>query len=278
VSIRPSTVLIGISRGHGDSNVVPASHAFSSALESVLGDKVALRVAPTYAALYEMFTSGGVDVAWLPPLLTARALAEERGANGGHVLVAVPSRHGATSYRSALIVARESRFTKPSELLNARAAWIDRDSAAGYVFPRAHLREHGIGPGDLADEAFVRSAGLVCSTIADGRADVGATHVSEAAAADPEKAFADLERQFAPARWRLRVLSITAQIPPDGVVVAEHVDRQTKERFREAILGLHERKLGEHAITSLFNAERFVEPTSIIRGQLSRARGLADLV
>ncbi len=263
-----ATIRFGISRAHGDANLVVASHALSAALERATGEPVQLRVAASYAALYEMVMAGALEVAWLPPLLCARLIAS--GATPRRAtLAAVPVRKGAVTYRSALLVENGARFASLADISNARAAWIDRDSAAGYVFPRAFLRARGVG---FVEETFLGSAAAVCAAVADGRADVGATHVSEASVTNAERMREELERQYPAARWRLRVLDITDPIPADGIVIAGHVGRDARNRICKALLTLHETEAGGTAIAGLLNAECLTEPTAALRAHLARAQ------
>src|SRR5262249_7592582 len=73
--------------------------------------------------LLDALERGDLGVAWLPPL-PAIAIEERRV---GTVL-AVPMRHGTTSYHSALIV-RRGGPKLVEELRGRRAAWVQRDSA-----------------------------------------------------------------------------------------------------------------------------------------------------
>ncbi|MFO0613635.1 MAG: PhnD/SsuA/transferrin family substrate-binding protein [Polyangiaceae bacterium] len=283
----------GISRAHGDANVVSASHALSAALGVAVGRPMSTRVAASYLALQDMVTSGGVELAWLPPLIAGRLLrsstsgvmravtphphgadghadgAPPRGASAQ--LVAVPIRAGCATYRSGLIVSASSTFASVKDLAGCRAAWTDRESAAGYVFPRALLRQHGIRDRDLAEELFVGSAMQACSAVADGRADVCATHLSEACVADPERAHAELAKKYTAAPWRLRVLAVTDAIPADAIVLAGHVDRETGRELSRALVGLSATATGQETLRSLFNAESLISPTPEMRARLLRA-------
>src|SRR6185369_2058104 len=97
---------------------------------------------PSYESLAKDLLSGKVDAAWAPPFVCARI-----EAMGVRVLVR-GVRHGASSYRAALICRAESPLT--IDTLGGRAAvWTDRDSVGGYLLAMALLRGKGLDPNKL---------------------------------------------------------------------------------------------------------------------------------
>ena len=72
-----------------------------------------------------------------------------------------------------------SPWKSVEEVHAARAAWVDRSSAAGYVFPRLLLAAHGVDPATaFQQESFVQSHAEVVRHVVNGLADVGATFAS----------------------------------------------------------------------------------------------------
>lgn len=128
-------------------------------------------VASTYRELANGLASGRLGIAWLPPVTTLDVV----GRRAGSVL-AIPSRRGVTSYYSALIVRRGGPRTL-DDLRGRRAAWVQRESAAGYLVPRLHLASCGFDVlRFFARELFVHSHPAVVDAIVSGEADVGATY------------------------------------------------------------------------------------------------------
>jgi phosphonate transport system substrate-binding protein len=124
----------------------------------------------SYAELTTAIVEGEVGLAWLPPVPTI----DLEGRRAASVL-AIPARHGSTIYHSAFIVRRGGPKTL-AELRGRRAAWVQRDSAAGYLVPRMHLAAQGF---DIlrffARELFVHSHSAVIDAVVGGEVDVGAT-------------------------------------------------------------------------------------------------------
>src|SRR3954468_8929067 len=127
------TISFGLSKNHAGVNLAAWPALLSGALTAALGSPVTAALADDYDDLINRVLTAAVDVAWLPPLLHARAA--EQGAR----LVALPQRGGWLTFRSALLVRKDDPAKKPGDLNKVRAAWRDRSSASGYLFPRLEL-------------------------------------------------------------------------------------------------------------------------------------------
>lgn len=151
--------------------------AFCEALSGALDLDVEPHAAPDYPSLLEAMNAGRVDVAWLPPVLALRA------ASAGRALpIALPVRGGVSSFHSALFARAGTPLRRPEDLQGVRAAWVDRNSASGYLVIRASLRAQGVEPVEaFAEERFTGSHEGVVEAVLSGQSDVGATfmHHSE---------------------------------------------------------------------------------------------------
>src|SRR5438067_9347542 len=168
-------ISLGMSRNHARANVEGWPDLLPQALAKGLGSPVMASMADDYEQLLKCVLDGAVDVAWLPPLLHARAA--EQGAR----LVALPQRGGWLTFRSALLVRNDDPAKKISDLRGARAAWRDRSSASGYLFPRLELPPAAIGA-----EKFFGSVIDAAQAVVNGDADLCTCFVSDAAR-DPHK-------------------------------------------------------------------------------------------
>ena len=126
--------LIPLGEG-GDARI----HAFIVALAEAVGTPIDLHHAADYRALTSAIEQGLVHFAWLPPLSAARAVR-----SGAITPAAVAVRHGTTSYYAGLVALESSSIHSISDLKGLRAAWVDRESASGYVVIRAALRQQGV--------------------------------------------------------------------------------------------------------------------------------------
>ncbi len=136
-----------------------------------------VRFEPVYTTSYDELAAairdGEVGLAWLPPVPTIEL--ENRGVAS---VLAIPARRGATTYHAAFITRRGGPKTL-AELRGRRAAWVQRDSAAGYLVPRMHLAAQGFDVlRFFSRELFVHSHTGVVDAVVNGDVDVGATFCS----------------------------------------------------------------------------------------------------
>lgn len=244
-------IRFALGAGHGGESMLSGARAFTAALAKTLRQEVRLVVSDDYDELLARLLADAAELAWMPPLVHARATA------AGATLAVVSERDGALTYRSALLVRVDAPAAALSDLHDVRVAWTDPHSAAGHTFPRLHLQAAGVS---IGEETFAGSPLAACAAVADGHADLCACFVRESAASAPARALADVSRVYAPATWRLKVLAITDAIPPDGIVIAPGVPTADATRYAEALMKLHRHPAGLAAMWGLMNATRLVRP------------------
>lgn len=249
---------LGASRNHGG-DVLAQLPRLARLLGAALGTQVTPAVEPTYEELLDGLLAGRVQVAWLPPLLHARATRQ------GAKLAAVPLRGGWLTYRSALLVRKDQPVVGLSRMRGLRAAWVDRSSGSGYLFPRLELSMLGAAPERVfASEEFLGSAAKAGAAVAAGAADVCACFVTDAAGRDPERALEDVRRALGSAAAGLRILHVTEPIPPDGFVVSARLSGPEQTRVTAALLALHETAAGRDLLRDMLRAEKLSAVTEPI--------------
>lgn len=187
----------------------------STALSDHLGLSVEVRTSPTYADLANAIERGEAHLAWLPPALFVRAY------DGGAVAEVLRTVRGVGgTYQGALFVAASGSRKTPASLRGTRVAWVDRDSCAGYLFPRLALRRAGFDPSALfADEFFVGSHAAAVRAVQTGKADVAATYVQLADSNDAKSE--QLLVGWVPyvEADAMRSVLVSPSIPSDAVVI-----------------------------------------------------------
>src|SRR5262245_16579477 len=101
--------------------------AFCEALARVLDHKVEPMTVASYGSLVDAMRSGAMDLGWLPPVVALRAAGIGRA-----MPLAMPVRHGVSTFHAALFSRADSRYRELRDVFGARAAWVDKSSAAGY--------------------------------------------------------------------------------------------------------------------------------------------------
>jgi phosphonate transport system substrate-binding protein len=267
-----ATLSFGISRSHAGRSLDLGAQLLADALGTRLGRRIAVTVTPDYERLLEGVLMGAVAIAWMPPLLHVRA-----GLKGAP-LACVSQRNGALTYRSALVVRKDSERATIAQLHGARAAWADPSSASGCLFPQLHLTAAGIDPSyDLASERYYGSTAAACRAVVDGAADLSAHYISDRAGAASDGGWpaAHLELRQAlgdSVGGELRILDVTEPIPPDGMVLAPPLDGRLQATVRDALLSLHDDPAGARALDALAQADRLLPVTADVVKILARLR------
>jgi phosphonate transport system substrate-binding protein len=219
------------------------------ALADATGLEVTPRGVASYRRLLDQLKEGDVDLVWLPPILAHRAIANH------HVTpIALPIRNGESSYRAALFCRGDSRCKSLEDLEGLRAAWVDPQSAAGYLIIRAYLADRGV---DVArafrENFFFGSHAAVANAVRDGMADVGATFV-----------YLDDNQRPKRAGWGMqdmRMIAHAGPIPNDMVAARAGLSSLVVRLIQSALIDVHNAPLRE-AARVLLAAEGFVVPSA----------------
>jgi phosphonate transport system substrate-binding protein len=234
----------------------PAAHALLEAVCGELAKRVDLDVSPlvlrSYGSLAEEMKAGKVHLAWAPPLL---AIDLERAGSASVALCS--KRAGRVDYQAALFVPAKSSIKKPEDLKNKRVAWVAKESAAGYIFPRLKLTAMGLDPDMLfADETFRRTHEAVVRAVLVGNADVGATYVSYPTESGNDPGAAPISAGWLEAGTgtdEVRVIMTAGPIPADVIAFSRSLSSPVADKLSEAL-----RALGTtDTIRSLLNADGF---------------------
>ena len=247
-----------------------------------MSDSVGLDVAPmrvsSYGALERAILEGRATFGWFPPVVLARLELS------GRVLpIAQCVRGGAVHYHACLFVREDSPITSLEMLDGVRAAWVDKSSAAGYVFPRLMLGARGVDPlKAFKQESFLQNHAEVVRVVLDGTADVGATFVTQRADGTVLRGgFTDPDGGN---RRAVRVLDTFGPIPNDAMAVSTSVSAEVRGALeRAAIHATADRGL-RSALRHLFGAESLASvsadayaPLRTLVGQALKAGVVLDL-
>lgn len=218
---------------------------FCEALSEAIGIDIQPRVYDDYQALVESIGAGETHLAWLPPIVAVRAVAQ-----GSAIPVVLPVREGDSSFAAALFSRVDSNIMTVADLRGARSAWVDEQSAAGYLVIRAYLRSQGLDLDQaFGEQMFWGSHAAVVEAVLSGRADVGAT-------------FAHLEpgrQQVRSAGWGeqpVRIVAMAGPIPADVIAASIRLPSSTIRTLREALVYSLTERLHRRSL-DLFEAEGF---------------------
>ncbi len=239
---------------------------------SATGERFTPHVATTYRELAQALEAGRIGVAWMPPI-PAIELEERKHA----VVLVLPARKGMASYHAAFITRKGGPRTL-AECKGLRAAWVDPESASGYVVPRLHLASLGFDvAGFFCEELFARTHLAVVEAILTRRAEVGATFCS----------FEPHSKRILNAGWTesdgtgirpIEMIAAAGPIPNDAIVASTKLPLPIRASLTRWLLHLamKEKELFQHLLRCaefrVFAPAHFDPLRHMIRA--ARARGL----
>jgi phosphonate transport system substrate-binding protein len=226
---------------------------FCGALADTLGTTTShgWRVVPKtfekYEQLLEDVSLGQLDMAWLPPLMAARA-----SATGVITPLVVPVRGEHAWYATALFSAPGSCVRSLADLQGVRVAWVDPKSMGGHVVMRAWLLAQGVDLGAaFSEEVFLGTHDQVVEAVLDGRADVGVAFAHQ----DPTG------QRILSAAWGdapVQVIAVAGRIPSDVLAAKTGTDTTLIGAVHDALTGDMNGDLRGAAL-ALFEADRFAD-------------------
>ncbi len=215
-----------------------------------LGEPVTAHGMWHYHHLLDALAAGELDIVWLPPMLALRATAR-----GQCIPIALPVRHGVSSYFAALFTRPDSKIRTIEHVRTVTAAWVDRQSASGYLFIRALLASRGVALESVfSREMFLGTHDAVAGAVLDGEVDVGATFVYLDPLENGECARA--------AGWGdqdVHIICHAGPIPADVIAASPRLPADLRGRLQGALIGSQDGEVAR-AARQLMGADAFVSP------------------
>lgn len=238
-----------IAPSSSSSRRLPALDEFCKALSKATGLDVKPYLCDDYHALLAAMQSGDVSFAWLPPIVALRAISIGRA-----LPIALPLRGGVSVFHSALFAQPDSPIKDELDVFGVKAAWVDRESASGYLVIRAALRTRGLGfERAFKEEQFCGSHDGVVRAVLRGEADVGATYVHLGPNEEVRRA-----------GWgdaKVKVVSLYGPIPADMIAASSKLPARVISGVQGALIDESLRSL-RMASTRLLEADGFIEAES----------------
>lgn len=213
------------------------------------GVKVNLTILRRYGNIIDRFTSEKMDGAFFGSFTGALAIQKL-----GVVPLARPMNlDGSTQYWGYIFVRKDSGIRSVSDMKGKKMAFVERATTAGYIFPVAYLKDHGVKDLDkfFSDVFFAGSHDAAIYAVLDKKADVGAAKHSmyeRVRAADPR-----VDRE-------LVILAESAKVPSNGLCVRKGLDKNIQKRLKEALLNMDRDPEGK-VVLQKFGSIKFIETT-----------------
>ncbi len=177
VAQAPLKVRIGFNPTQNSEQLLPAAQAIADYIEEQFKGTIEVEVfVPTdYRGLIEAMRGGNLEFAFFPPdgyVIASREV-------GAKVLLK-SVRFGNPFYWAAIVVRKDSGITSIQDLEGKTIAWVDPNSASGYVFPRAALMAQGIDPDTFFDkQVFAGRHDAAVRAVLNGSVDAAAVFAND---------------------------------------------------------------------------------------------------
>jgi len=199
-------------------------------------------VATEYAGVIEAMCSDPPKAEMASLATFAYILAAERGCAEAEI---VSVRYGSPVYNGQIFVRADSGINDISELAGKTFCRPDPLSTSGWIIPSIELKAAGIDPDtDLAQVVDSGSHDAAVAAVYNGDCDAGASYVD---------ARTTIEEDYPDVVDVIKVISISADIPNDGVQYVPSFTAEMREQINAALLAIAETEAGQEALDTAYS-------------------------
>lgn len=237
-----------------------AMEANAKRLSDYLGRKLGLTVktfvGKDYASLVDALKNGKADLALLPPFSLVKA--EDSGA---HLLLKAV-RKGQPVYYATILTREDSGIEKIEDLKGKSFSWVEKDSATGYLYPRAELARRHLDPETfLGKQSFLGTHDAVVMSVFKKEANAGATWVNDT---EGKKGAWHLYLKKPEEQAAMKMIWVSDPIPGDALASSGHLwksDRAVAEQVSRELQRMGEGLEGRQILRDLNGIDQLVPAT-----------------
>lgn len=236
---------------NNDGSMEAKTGPFADYLSEKLGMDVEVTLATDYSTIVEAMASGKVDLGIMPPA----AYVQARNLDAAEALLSSqlvaydedteqPLEDTYTStFKGEVLVKADSDMESLEDLKGKKIATLSHNSASGYIYPVAEMKDLGIDPLTDCTLTTVNDIPSEITAVLNGQQDAcfvfqGARYVFASKFSDYDL-FKDL-----------KVLYLTeGDIPNDAIAVQPSMDDELKDKIKEVFLNMADDEEGKDAMS-----------------------------
>jgi phosphonate transport system substrate-binding protein len=188
------------------------------------GEKVSIVTTKDFATFKEMVTAGQVDIGFANPLIYI----ELKNKMDLAPLALASELKAGTKFRGILIARKDSNINKLQDLKGKKLIFVDKDSAAGYIFQMFLLSKSGMDVHkDFVTLPFAKKHDNVTIAVINGNADAGGIREDDL---DKMKDKVNISQ--------LKIVGFTDYFPNWPVFATPSLNKDTAMKIQAALLKL----------------------------------------
>jgi len=218
-------------------------------IEKKTGIKVQFTIISRYGNIIDRFKSEKMDGVFFGSFTGAMAISML----GVEPLARPVNLDGTSTYRGYIIVRKDSGIKSAPDMKGKRLAFVEKATTAGYVFPMAYFKEHGINNiGTYFKEYyFAGSHDAAIDAVLDGKADIGCVKHSM---------FDRVSRANPRVATELTIIAESPDVPSNGLCVRGGLDENIKKKLHDTLIGMDNDPEGKNVLGK-FEAIKFISTT-----------------
>jgi phosphonate transport system substrate-binding protein len=218
-------------------------------LSARLGMTVNFTSLSRYGNIIERFQAEKMDGAFFGSFTGALAIQKL----GVEPLARPVNPDGTSTYHGYIFVRKNSGIRTAEDMKGKRFAFVDRATTAGYLFPLAYFKEHGITDyhSYFRETYFAGSHDAAIMAVLNGEADIGSAK---------NTIYDQLARENLRIEQELVILAASKTVPQNGLAVRKDLDPELKNALKQLLLDMDKDAEGVEALRQ-FGARGFVETT-----------------
>jgi len=216
-------------------------------LSTELGVKVKFTILSRYGDIVDRFTSRDMDGAFFG-IYTSMLAADKLNVEP---VVRSVNLDGSTTARGVLFVRKDSEIRTLKDMKGRRASFVDKATAAGYIFVMAYLKNHGVRDTEnfFSEYSFTGSHDSTVYAVLDGRADVGAAK---------SRVLDRLITKDPMIGEELYIIADSPFLPDNTLMIRKDLDPALKQKLKDALLKLDRTPEGLKILETL-GIKRFID-------------------